>query len=405
MTKEQQLFSIDAINEDPLGRVSPAIRSLLKNPEHAIDVHTHLFTEDYLTGFSGLIKAYGLLNSPIKMERLFRILKQKSMGDVADIYQKEYALMKGKTIMTALMIDFEFAFPGNKEQCYLEQLDELNRMGRKGQVLPFLGLDPRRLEVEGSANLWNLFFRAFGEKGAFSGVKVFPCLGFLPSDPELMKLFEICEAKSIPVTTHCGGPEFRPLWGKTRVSGTVAVPHRLFSPQRNILKTWTDHNLCGFSSRKADYLNEPRQWLPVMRSFPNLKLNLGHLGGINHWKKHFQNKRDRRLEDIHLLMEEFPHVYGDISGFPFNPREYRSFLTDTRFALLRERALFGSDYWIILSADGFLESTLFYKLVTSKELRKRFEQDNPQKFLFARTGFTPVKVLEEQELELETIGI
>jgi len=405
MTKEQQLFLIKEIEEDPLQRVAPAIRSLLKDPEHAIDVHTHLFTEEYLTGFSGLIKAYGLLNSQSTVERIHRVLKRNSMSDVVDIYQKEYAPSKGKTIMSALMIDFNYAFPGINEQCYLEQVEELNQMGKKGQVLPFLGVDPRRFNAEGRSNLWDIFLHAFGQKGAFSGIKLFPCLGFLPSDPQLMELFEICEAKSIPVTTHCGGPEFRPFWGKTKLSGTVAVPHIFFSPSRRVLSKWNNHRLYGLSARKADYLNEPRQWLPVMRAFPNLKLNLAHLGGMEHWKRHFKNKRNKRLEDIHFLMEEFPHVYGDISSFPMQARGYRSFLSDSHFSLLRERALYGTDYWITLSYDGLLESILFYKMVTSKELRMRFEQDNPKKFLFGRTGFSPVQVQEELEQELKRLNI
>lgn len=374
------------IDDDPVRRIAAPLRSLLRDPEHAIDVHTHLFTEECLAGCSGLLKAFSMVSSRSTVDRLLEVLNLKTMEDIAEMYQKEFAPRKSKTVHTALMIDFEFAYPSKKGDMFYKQVCKLNQLGKEGKILPFLGVDPRRLNLRGKGNLRNLFLQAFGEGGYFTGVKLFPCIGFLPSHPGLMELFEICEAKSIPVTTHCGGPEFRAFWGETRLTGTVSVPHRFYSPQKILMSQWENHRLAGTSRSKADYLNDPRQWLPVLLAFPDLKLNLGHLGGAEHWKRYFRKGKDQRLEDIWYLMDQFPHVYGDFSGFPLHPHAYRSFLEDSKYSLLRERALFGTDFWITLSLEGLMESILFYKMVTPPEWRKRFEQDNPRDFLFSRTA-------------------
>lgn len=51
------------------------------------------------------------------------------------------------------------------------------------------------------------FYKVFSEKSEhkFFGVKIYPSLGYLPSNPQLMEIFGLCEKKRIPVTAHCSG--------------------------------------------------------------------------------------------------------------------------------------------------------------------------------------------------------
>ena len=93
------------------------------------------------------------------------------------------------------------------------------------------------------------------ERAGFIGVKLYPPVGFLPLgnagfspdaargqalDQALRALYATCEAEEIPITAHASpGNEFALGYGQ---------------------------------------LAAPERWAPVLREFPNLRLNFGHFG-------------------------------------------------------------------------------------------------------------------------------
>lgn len=46
------------------------------------------------------------------------------------------------------------------------------------------------------------FLKDIGTNKDFHGVKLYPSLGFLPSHPNLIPIYEYCVANNIPITVH-----------------------------------------------------------------------------------------------------------------------------------------------------------------------------------------------------------
>ena len=132
------------------------------------------------------------------------LLRCKNMEDVYKYYlerftlnqYKEFGLDKKDLIVTALMMDLETGWDVTVRKNMRDQISELKALASDHPVLPFLPTDPRRTEVDGDFNIYRLFLEAFNkEGGSFFGVKIYPGLGYLPSDYRLWPIFEICEKK------------------------------------------------------------------------------------------------------------------------------------------------------------------------------------------------------------------
>jgi predicted TIM-barrel fold metal-dependent hydrolase len=160
------------------------------------------------------------------------------------------------------------------------------------------------------------------ETGGFIGCKVYPPVGFAPldnehlnADPELGKQLDLalrafyayCEAEQVPITAHASaGNEY------------------------------------GFGFR--DFV-APARWEPVLREFPNLRVNFGHFGheeGGSAW-----------MRQAAALMSAYPNVYADVADSPLvyddaYARAYLGHLDEVfkRFPKVRKRVMYGSDFWL-----------------------------------------------------------
>ena len=131
-----------------------------------------------------------------------KFLGFKTMKAVYNHYINDFSLGKvlnKDVIVTALMMDLEIGWSVNIKKGVYEQVDELKELSNNFPVLPFLFCDPRR------NMLIELFNYAFCGDKPFFGVKIYPALGYDPSDFRLWSIYEICEKKKIPILTHCGG--------------------------------------------------------------------------------------------------------------------------------------------------------------------------------------------------------
>jgi predicted TIM-barrel fold metal-dependent hydrolase len=170
------------------------------------------------------------------------------------------------------------------------------------------------------------------EAGGFLGVKVYPPVGFAPlenarlrsSEPELSPrldlalraLYAYCEAEEVPITAH------------TSAGNEYGIGFR---------------ELVG-----------PDRWAPVMRLYPNLRLNLGHFGhdyGID--RAHGVNTGAAWIRQAAALIQVYPNVYADLSNSPlvFDPEyaaRYVPYLREivARFPKVKARLMYGSDWWL-----------------------------------------------------------
>jgi len=188
---------------------------------------------------------------------------------------------------------------------------------------------------------------------SFAGIKVYPPLGFDPwpdneEEREKVKyLYNYCEKKAIPITTHCG------------VGGFQTV----------------DKNTCYI-------LASPLRWKKVFENYPNLKVNFAHFAtSLKEWRK-----------EILKLIVEYENVYTDIAYVCFKERDYEVLESEIKklcgkgelLEKFYSRLLFGSDFIINL-----LDCTSYYEYLANFKNTRFFKgkkvllcYENPRKFLF-----------------------
>jgi predicted TIM-barrel fold metal-dependent hydrolase len=304
--------------------------------------------------------------------RAFMVLLKKDMKAVLEYYLDNIAIsrqfgLKGRPIITSiLMMDLEKGWGRTITKSMTQQIDELKNLANEHPILPYLAIDPRRAD-DGKDNLYDLFLKAFTEGDVkFFGVKIYPSLGYSPSDERLLPIYEICEKKNIPVLTHCGGEIVSTFEKEIEVR---------IGSKREI---WAENNRIDLARR----LNNPENWEYVLERYKNLKLNVAHFGGDTAWQEYRDNGSQKRIDKIVELMNVYENVYAD---FSFNVIEEGIFDTFDVFLSnsikAKERSLFGTDFWVVLPAGSLVERQEDF-LITLEDHRDDLISINPRKYLF-----------------------
>lgn len=312
-----------------------------------------------------------------RVKQIIKILRSKQMSSVLHTFEHNYAINKvynkrfsaNKEQLTIVLgMDLNSGWQGSSEKTYMQQNTELAQLGKSEAILPFLPLDPRRANDAGSKNLYQVFLNAFDKNNpTYFGVKCYPALGYLPADPALDPIFKICAEKNIPVMTHCGGEMISTFASKiVAYRGTERV---VIEDQRRKDRT-----------RK---LNEPSEWIPVLSKHENLRLCLGHFGGRNAWDGNPRTKH--RIATILTMMNDFPNLYADFSFNLESPHTVQSFKDKiatggTDATLMKERTLFGTDFWVVLPISD-LNKDQDYFLKEMSHLKTEFLYKNVNNYL------------------------
>ena len=310
------------------------------------------------------------------------IIAEPSMEDIAKRilgYYNNHVLFGPGTVICPLMMDFQphpgAGIKGKANKTFSEQIEDMQKLTEKypGRILPFLAVDPRRPEV-----LENFFFPAF-ESGVFGGVKLYPSLGYLPSHPVLMDLYQICVDKKIPVTVHCGTGAVSSSWRYLK-----NIPGFRYDQKNPAAPAEFSEQTCWFFSSHAfaDYFNHPDRWKPVLERFPDLRLNLAHFGSTVEWEKYLNNQDNSWPSRIMDLIYRYPHVYTDIS-YNISAREQHKLLRELllRNPRLQERVLFGSDYFMVVKEGHFRTILADFTTAMGEDLMRKMACDNPRVFL------------------------
>jgi hypothetical protein len=405
----------------PFDRISPAVKDLLRSEKYVIDVHTHFFDIQCINKAYFLLRSFknfiGLKNVTPKEDinstediyktidqynedweddyydelskisnaekgiidnlKFIKFLKFKKMETVYNDYISNYSLANTfnlsseKVLTTALMMDLELGWNTIIKKNIREQIFELKELANRKPVLPFLVCDPRRASKFSSSdpnNLYNLFSLAFCEGTSFFGIKIYPAMGYDPSDYRLWPIYELCTKFNIPVLTHCGGESV----------STSARTLEIYEGDKKItLQT---------KNRKetAYILNDPARWELVLKKFPTLKLNLAHFGGGSAWTK--LNDSQSRLNTITRLIETYPNVYSDLSFIFVDSDLHLKFQemlkTNNK---VKQKTLFGSDYWVVNPNINLRKEQLKFIRVLDEintELKDVIAIENPYRYLF-----------------------
>ena len=156
--------------------------------------------------FTSLKLLKGLLGSPnVELAKRYYniavLCRYKYQKDIFGVLRNSYP---DNTSFVVLPMDLDYIKAGKAKQSYLQQLDELIELKRnsphKDKLEPFVFADPRRIEE--TPEYYQKIIDCL-EKEAFSGIKIYPALGYYPFDKNLLELFLYACEMNIPIMTHC----------------------------------------------------------------------------------------------------------------------------------------------------------------------------------------------------------
>ncbi|MBN2891053.1 MAG: amidohydrolase family protein [Bacteroidales bacterium] len=386
-------------------RVDNQLKSVLQTGNFNFDVHAHIFNKDYIPDKYFGIRIPFLVNVDflMQLESLMDLISldeddklsnyayfidlvaKKSMGEIADLL---ISSCPPNSIFCPLMMDFKPGIYGAVNKDIFDQLNEMKTIRDKhpSKFLPFVAISPNN-----KAHL-EVFEKAFSKDYNFFGVKIYPSLGYLPSHPNLMKIYEICEHYDIPVTTHSG-------------SGTVHASKNKFKlnyydiDEEGKLILETERKNFYFKKQFEKYFNDPKKWEPVLRTFPKLRLNLAHFGGDSEWDKKTRNDKEWTFSTINL-MERFPNVYSDVSYIIHIPEMHSKFIELFKLnKWVADRTLFGTDFYMISIEGHFKEIRARFVKNMGEEIMHKISVENPLNFLNL-TDFVPLNIREQWQKQI-----
>ncbi|MBF9028900.1 amidohydrolase family protein [Rhodobacterales bacterium HKCCE3408] len=343
--------------------------------------HTHTFTNAHVPKYypNRLVRLLGQIPGFLRLAsfilRLFghtaadtvdRLLRFKQEGDApqqSDILHNMMRQYPSNTRFVILPMDMGPIGHGPVAKDIRAQHDELSRMNvaddTAANVIPFASIHPK---TPGAAEE----VRRCIEDLHFRGLKLYPRLGFEPSDPLLMeKVYPLIASRNLPVMSHCS---------RGGVQGKFV------------------------SDIFADRVTAPQAFMPVMQAFPGLRVCLAHFGGVADWREYVDHglpdrpdARDRNwqtaIRDM-ICSGDWPDLWTDISYTLFHFEDYipflRIFLTgeDDRSERLRRRVLFGSDFYMTRQ-EKLSERAVCFRLrnALGEELFRRIAVENPKVWL------------------------
>lgn len=348
--------------------------------------------------------------------------KDRSQRYIFSVLRKSYPAQSNFIV---LPMDMDYIKAGKPRFDYLKQLDELAALKQHpehGAVLrPFVFADPRRIEEQ--PGYYATMIDCLENRG-FSGIKIYPALGYYPFDKHLLELFLYAAQKGIPVLTHCirGVIFYRgikkkewdhhPVFTETRNGGvhpmklkqfknidfTVNFTHPLnylclldpsflkivlFNLAEGEMLTNKLYDLYGFTKK------ENADASLLLKDLRLLNLCFGHFGGEDEWEKYIdadRNNYDNKFVQSPLHFQTFQNPalaaawkqetwYSIIRSIIMNP-EYPNVYADISFILYDEKiiSLLKASLQVPHLKDRILYGTDFY-VVRQKGTDKKFWTD------------------------------
>jgi uncharacterized protein len=355
-----------------VGMTEPNVRSRdgCADTSRIVNCHVHTFTIDHVPdrfvrfGLMGVLRietvrrlfaALGrLLPSRLLGERLARFMQFAEVANLSSqrgIFEHLRGFYPSSTRFVVLPMDMTFMGAGPPRRDIDDQHDELLRLADDvgDALIPFCAVDPRWPDV--LARVQGLV-----ERGC-RGIKLYPALGYLPTDERLFPVYEFAQERGLPVIAHCspGGIRAR-----------------------------------GLNHAQAAALCHPEHYRAVAEAFPRLRACLAHYGGYPEWQAYRRKNRRARPQPtwvsvISDLLCTYDNIYADVSYTMFRFQEFvpilKILLTNER---LRERVLFGSDYYMVeLEEATEREVSIEIRAALGEELFAQIAERNPLRWLGA----------------------
>ncbi len=386
-TKNPLLPIFEKLPKDPVDRIPEDMRLLIRNGNFRFDVHTHIFNRDYIPDKFFEIRIPYLVNSDFLqyVEDIFSQIEEFPEG--SDLLNYAYFIdfatkhsmdniaqyminnSPKNTIFAVIALDLQQALDGEVKKDYIDQLENLARIRDKYPdiILPFFEVNPNNPDFE-------LIIEKALLEYSFFGIKIYPSMGYMPSHPKLMQLFELCEQWNIPVITHCSSNNMHTTKNLLRIE--------YFSFDENgQLELRSQKKMFLFRNQYITFFNRPQNWEPVLKTYPNLRINFSHMGGDDDWDGRPRTDRNWSFR-IFDFMERYENVYSD-TAYTFHLDTFIELLSEVlyRNKLLTQRILFGSDYYMIMAEGKYKNLRSKFALSLGTDLMQQISVVNPLRFL------------------------
>ncbi len=300
-------------------------------------------------------------------DRLAAFIGIGNLPGQKEIFETLKGFYPDGTRFVVLPMDMDHMEAGKAPQSYLEQLEELRNLKLQypDLVLPFVAIDPRR---QGLLDL----VKEYIEQYEFSGLKLYPPLGYFPCDPKLNPVYAYAEEHQIPVLTHCsrGGIYFQgQITDEMRVHPRTG---RHLRWEKN--KDFTDH------------FSDPENYKYVLQDFPQLKLCLAHYGGASEWKSWLQDPwtgeiRVSWLSVVSDLIRSHTNVFADVAYTAYDTSLLPVIKVLVNTPKLRDRILYGSDFYMVQRDVTEREFSINLRAFLGERDFHKIAVENPKAFL------------------------
>jgi predicted TIM-barrel fold metal-dependent hydrolase len=366
----------------------------------------------------GLSKIYSIIdkNKQTEIDKMVSFLEVGTGISQYEVFAKAFKTGRlydssVRIIGLTLNMDHMDSQSSSKQKNFVTQLQEVRDIKRyhPANFFPFLCIDPRH---HSGKNLVD-FVRPYFETGVacngiiypyFSGIKLYPALGFFPFDERLHELYIYAQKNNLPVMTHCTrvgsqyiGDQIEALIPDMPRSipllkdGQTAYGRIVKRIAAYRAAGWIKNSRNGANDLACDLFGHPDNYIPLLETYPSLRICLAHLGGSSEMKteptaqvKEIRNKgNDSSWSDqIISLMAIYKNLYTDISYTvsALGDQEVLAKLNTLLSSTDAERVLFGTDFFM---TEQEMHEASLYELAKTK-LADHFEnitRINTQRYL------------------------
>jgi predicted TIM-barrel fold metal-dependent hydrolase len=277
-----------------------------------------------------------------------------------DALNSTVALSPNRWVFCILPMDMNDSVDGKHGESYENQIQKLIKLaqGHPRNLIPFFAANSRNPDM---MRLFKQYISDGSTTAACWGVKFYGALSGYPSDPKNMPMWAECEARNIPVTSHTSAGGVHTTDKTLRKLEWIDESGALHSETR-VFKNASDYG----------YLSHPSRWVPVLKQYPNLRLNLAH----------FWSLEGDGIKLICDLMRTYPNVYTDISYTLSDVSKFDILKGLCDDPTVYTRVLWGLDFFMSELENS--ESTIFNIAVSriGADLMRQISIINPRKFLF-----------------------
>jgi len=368
------------------------------------------------------------------LKRYFGIARHATYSSQRKIFEVLRKAYPDNFSFIVLAMDMEFMEAGKPKENFYSQMQDLITLKKAypKELHTFVAVDPRRIQFSKSPKInFEDYTLKHLKNNNFSGIKLYPALGYYPFDKRFKSIYQFCIDNEIPIMTHCiegtiyyrgsKTKEEKINVGNTKISLNNKEEwkhHPILKINKQIdplpLPQKQNHDFSKNFGHPFNYKclldkNKATVYFDEKVDFSKLKICLAHFGGSDEWDKYFEDTyetynnnlfKDKNigkatsysnvkkvwdsaswLSIIYDLMVDYENVYADMSFMLYNEKNFnllKLLIDDERIG---HKILFGTDFYVV--AQKGTEKRLYHtiKAALGSERFEKVAMKNSKTFL------------------------